>query len=75
MQGDAKLVLMGVEPTYPSEKYGYIIPETKDEISKVQTFKGKNRMQRLQQSTLSRGPYGMVAIFAYQLKYVLQKSA
>ena len=26
-QSDANLVLMGMEPTYPSEKYGYIIPE------------------------------------------------
>lgn len=25
-KGDAKLVLMGIEPTYPSEKYGYIKP-------------------------------------------------
>ena len=27
-QGIANLTLMGMEPTYPSEKYGYIIPET-----------------------------------------------
>ena len=26
-KGEANLVLMGIEPTYPSEKYGYIIPE------------------------------------------------
>lgn len=25
-QGNTNLTLMGVEPTYPSEKYGYIIP-------------------------------------------------
>ena len=25
---NANLVLMGIEPTYPSEKYGYIIPDT-----------------------------------------------
>ena len=25
-QGNANLSLMGIEPTYPSEKYGYIIP-------------------------------------------------
>ena len=25
-QRTANLVLMGIEPTYPSEKYGYIIP-------------------------------------------------
>ena len=25
-KGEANLILMGIEPTYPSEKYGYIIP-------------------------------------------------
>ena len=38
-EGDANLVLMGIEPTYPSEKYGYIIPESADEVSAVSTFK------------------------------------
>ena len=40
-QGNANLSLMGIEPTYPSEKYGYIIPETADSVSKVKTFKEK----------------------------------
>lgn len=26
-EGSAQLVLMGITPTYPSEKYGYIVPE------------------------------------------------
>mgnify|MGYP002231522010 FL=1 len=26
-KSEANLVLMGIEPTYPSEKYGYIIPQ------------------------------------------------
>ena len=34
-KGEANLVLMGIEPTYPSEKYGYIIPEGKEEASIV----------------------------------------
>ena len=37
----ANLVLMGIEPTYPSEKYGYIIPTSKDNLSKVSMFKEK----------------------------------
>ena len=32
---------MGIEPTYPSEKYGYIIPENADAVSPVKTFKEK----------------------------------
>jgi len=33
--GKANLTLMGIEPTYPSEKYGYIIPENKETIAPV----------------------------------------
>ena len=40
-KGEANLVLMGVEPTYPSEKYGYIIPQSKDQVATVETFKEK----------------------------------
>lgn len=42
-QGDANLVLMGIEPTYPSEKYGYIIPESGENVSKVKEFKENAR--------------------------------
>lgn len=38
---NANLVLMGIEPTYPSEKYGYIIPIGKEQVSKVSMFKEK----------------------------------
>ena len=44
-KGEANLVLMGIEPTYPSEKYGYIIPETSEAVSRVDTFKEKPRRQ------------------------------
>ena len=30
-KGEANLVLMGIEPTYPSEKYGYIIPTSEEQ--------------------------------------------
>ena len=32
---------MGIEPTYPSEKYGYIIPTSTDAVVTVETFKEK----------------------------------
>ena len=38
------LFLMGIKPTYPSEKYGYIVPESKEKISKVKNFKEKPNM-------------------------------
>ena len=37
----SNLTLMGIEPTYPSEKYGYIIPKSKDDVSFVKEFKEK----------------------------------
>ena len=40
-RGEANLVLMGIEPTYPSEKYGYIIPQDKAPVSLVDKFKEK----------------------------------
>lgn len=40
-KGRADILLLGMEPTYPSEKYGYIIPESKAILSNVATFKEK----------------------------------
>lgn len=34
-KGISKLILMGIEPTYPSAKYGYIIPDSKEILSGV----------------------------------------
>ena len=71
--GDAKLALMGIEPTYPSEKYGYIIPDGRAEVSKVKTFKEKpdteTAKEYIRQGTLWNG-----GVFAYRLKYVLEKA-
>ena len=38
---DYRLILMGINPTYPSEKYGYIIPDTEATLSTVKNFKEK----------------------------------
>ncbi len=39
VDGNVNLALLGMEPTYPSEKYGYIIPEDDSLVSRVRTFK------------------------------------
>lgn len=69
-KGEANLVLMGIEPTYPSEKYGYIIPETNDELSRVSTFKEKPN-QVAAKKYISEGALWNGGVFAYKLKYVL----
>ena len=72
-EGDANLVLMGIEPTYPSEKYGYIIPESADEVSAVSTFKEKPDTKTAGKY-ISQGALWNGGVFAYKLKYVLNKA-
>ena len=69
-KGEANLVLMGIEPTYPSEKYGYIIPESEEHISAVKTFKEKPTTSAAKKY-ISQGALWNGGVFAYKLKYVL----
>ncbi len=72
-KGEANLVLMGIEPTYPSEKYGYIIPASKGNISEVSTFKEKPTVD-VAKDYISQGALWNGGVFAYKLKYVLDKA-
>ena len=72
-KGEANLVLMGIEPTYPSEKYGYIIPTSKDTTSEVATFKEKPDVETAKQY-ISQGALWNGGVFAYKLGYVLEKA-
>lgn len=65
------LSLMGITPTYPSEKYGYIIPESKDEISKVKMFKEKPTVD-VARDYIEKGALWNGGIFAYKIGYVLE---
>lgn len=65
------LSLIGINPTYPSEKYGYIIPETKQEISKVKMFKEKPNVE-IAKNYIAQGALWNAGIFACKLKYVLE---
>lgn len=71
--GKSNLVLMGMEPTYPSEKYGYIIPESADNISRVSTFKEKPDVETAK-AYIAQGALWNGGIFAYKLGYVLKKA-
>lgn len=68
-KGEANLVLMGIEPAYPSEKYGYIIPEDAGAISGVSEFKEKPS-QNAAKEYISRGALWNGGVFACKLKYV-----
>ena len=70
-KGEANLVLMGIEPTYPSEKYGYIIPETADQTAVVKTFKEKPAAD-VAKEYIAQGALWNGGVFAYKLKYVME---
>ena len=72
-KAEANLVLMGIEPTYPSEKYGYIIPEDKNDTSKVLEFKEKPSVE-VAKDYISKGALWNGGVFAYKLKYVIDKA-
>lgn len=72
-KGEANLVLMGIEPTYPSEKYGYIIPESAEQTAMVKTFKEKPTAD-LAADYIRKGALWNGGVFAYKLKYVLNKA-
>ena len=72
-EGQANLVLMGIEPTYPSEKYGYIIPGNADTVSTVSTFKEKPDA-RTAAGYIAQGALWNGGVFAFQLRYLLEKA-
>lgn len=72
-KGEANLVLMGIEPTYPSEKYGYILPEGKEKTAAVSEFKEKPTARKAEEY-IRNGALWNGGVFAYKLKYVLDKA-
>lgn len=72
-EGNANMSLLGIEPTYPSEKYGYIIPESKDEVSTVSTFKEKPDVETAKKY-LTQGALWNGGVFAFKLSYLLEKA-
>lgn len=71
--GTCNLLLMGIDPTYPSSKYGYILPKNGDRISGVRGFREKpdevTARDYIEQGALWNG-----GIFAFQLGYLLKRA-
>lgn len=72
-KSDANLVLLGIEPTYPSEKYGYIIPSSTDDISDVSSFKEKPDSKTAAEY-ISKGALWNGGVFGFKLRYLIDKS-
>ena len=68
--GSANLTLMGIEPTYPSAKYGYIIP---DADGSVKEFKEKPS-EEVAAEYIKQGALWNGGVFAYKMSYLLDKA-
>lgn len=71
----ANLALMGVIPTYPSEKYGYIIPKSDTEAGKsgslaVSHFQEKPSREQAEQLIEQQALWNC-GVFAFRLGYLL----
>lgn len=69
----SNLVLMGIEPTYPSEKYGYIVPESKLPLSPVVSFQEKPDA-KIAASYIEKGALWNSGVFAFRLGYLLEQA-
>ena len=68
----AHLILMGVRPTYPSTKYGYIVPENLDngiQIQSVNRFVEKPALPQAEE-LLRQWAYWNGGVFAFRLGYM-----
>lgn len=72
-EGQSNLVLMGIEPTVPSEKYGYIIPVDKNETSRVAKFTEKPDTETAKEY-IKQGALWNAGVFAFKLGYLLNKA-
>lgn len=68
----AELVLMGIRPTYPSSKYGYVVPSASDKkavIYKVSRFTEKPDVL-VAERLISEGAFWNGGVFAFRLGYM-----
>ncbi|MFI3209363.1 MAG: sugar phosphate nucleotidyltransferase [Eubacteriales bacterium] len=70
---DSNLSLMGVEPTSPSDKFGYIIPETEEKYSRVEAFKEKPSVE-IARDYIAQGALWNCGVFAFRVGYLLEKA-
>lgn len=74
-RGDADLILMGIAPTYPSEKYGYIVPVKSEKADSgatpVERFTEKPDVATAEK-LLEEGALWNGGVFAFRLGYLMK---
>ncbi len=72
-KSSANIILMGIVPVYPSEKYGYILPQDNKDIAWVKEFKEKpNEIEA--EEYIAKGALWNGGISAFRLGYILKKA-
>ncbi|MBQ7556981.1 MAG: cupin domain-containing protein [Lachnospiraceae bacterium] len=72
-QGQAAITVMGMEPSYPSDKYGYVIPEDREQVSRVLSFKEKPDI-RTAGEYIAQGALWNAGVFSLRIDYILRKA-
>ena len=68
--GVAELVLMGIKPTYPSSKYGYVVPSSTDgDVLRVKRFTEKPTEEKAVE-LLKDHAFWNGGVFAFKLGYL-----
>lgn len=73
-ESGADLALMGVKPTYPSEKYGYIVPQIGTQADEpfvtVQSFREKPRKEEAV-AMIEQAALWNCGVFAFKLNFLI----
>ncbi|WP_332238309.1 sugar phosphate nucleotidyltransferase [Sporolactobacillus sp. KGMB 08714] len=73
---NADLALMGVKPTYPSEKYGYIVPVKKENHDYIQVDHFTEKPEEEQaRKLIAESALWNCGVFAFKLDYMISKFA
>ncbi len=76
--GDFDMVLMGITPTYPSAKYGYIVPEENPagRTDEVNVFRVKQFVEKpdvsVAEKLIAEGAMWNGGVFAFRLGYLME---
>jgi mannose-1-phosphate guanylyltransferase len=72
-RNEADMVLMGITPTYPSTKFGYVVPAAEDcgkSVLRVKRFTEKPDTKRAEE-LLAEGAFWNGGVFAFRLGYMV----
>lgn len=69
----ANISLIGIEPTCPSEKFGYIITKDLENTSQVLEFKEKPTIDKAE-DYIKHGALWNGGVFGFKLEYILNKA-